>query len=239
MVGAAKRGQAGYSLAVLIMMATVMSILVAAALPAWSKMIQHDKEEELIARGWQYVEAIRVFQHRFGRYPTTLDELIKAKPRSIRHLYKDPITGEDFAPIFLNQPLTAKPPRTPPASTRKGAGGASEDDDSTRFDPGKPKVVPTGPIIGVHSTSSKESSLLFYGRDHYDQWTFTVQLLTHRLTAPGGGAAAGGGRTEVSVRWLGRPPFNNMMPAGMPVQPQTGVGRNGQPTRLPGGKPLP
>ena len=73
---AAARGEQGYTLAVLIMMATVMSILVGAALPSWSKMIQRDKEEELIARGWQYAEAVRIFQNTFGRLPTTLDELI-------------------------------------------------------------------------------------------------------------------------------------------------------------------
>ncbi|HEX2251775.1 MAG TPA: hypothetical protein VHQ65_00740, partial [Thermoanaerobaculia bacterium] len=51
--------------------------------PAWSKMAQREKEEELIFRGLQYAEAIRVFQRKFGRYPTRLEELIEVEPRKI------------------------------------------------------------------------------------------------------------------------------------------------------------
>ncbi|MBV8200213.1 MAG: type II secretion system protein, partial [Acidobacteria bacterium] len=98
------RGAAGYSLVVLIMAISVLNIMIGAALPKWSEMIQRDKEEELISRGWQYAEAIRVFQHRFQRYPTKLDELIKVKPRCIRQLWKDPMTGSgEWTPIFLGQ----------------------------------------------------------------------------------------------------------------------------------------
>lgn len=86
-----RRGAAGYSLVVLIMAVTVLNIMLAAALPKWSGMIQRDKEEELISRGWQYAEAIRVFQRRFQRYPLKLEELIKVKPRCIRQLWKDPM----------------------------------------------------------------------------------------------------------------------------------------------------
>jgi type II secretory pathway pseudopilin PulG len=225
-VNRAHRGEQGYTLAVLLMMATVMSILVTAALPSWSKMIQRDKEEELIARGWQYAEAIRVFQNHYGRYPTSLDELIKVRPRCIRHLYKDPMTGEAFAPIFLNNPVTPQPPgpqNPPPTSDSKDKGkkdrGARDDDSGSGFDPGKPRVAPVGPVIGVHSTSNKPSSLLFYGRDHYDQWQFTVLMLTHRIQQPGSGA--GGGRLETSVRWLGRPPFN-LVPGGSGPAPPPG-----------------
>ena len=63
---AARSFAPGYSLVVVVMLITVMSILVAAALPLWSAQIKRDKEEELISRGMQYAEAIRVFQRRFG-----------------------------------------------------------------------------------------------------------------------------------------------------------------------------
>jgi type II secretory pathway pseudopilin PulG len=242
----ASRGEQGYTLAVLLMMATVMSILVGAALPSWSKMIQRDKEEELIARGWQYAEGVRVFQNRFGRLPTSLDELFKVSPRCIRHLYKDPMTGEAFAPIFLNNPVTPppgqnqlpQPGKDDKTSSKKNGRGSADDGSGGGFDPGKVKVSPLGPVIGVHSTSDKESSLLFYGRSHYNEWQFTVMMLTHRgvITSPGGGAGApvgrgggsgaGGGRLEASVRWLGRPPFN--LAPGSTMQPPPGP-RGGPP----------
>ena len=61
-----------------VMLITVLNIVVAIALPLWSGMIRRDKEEELISRGLQYAEAIRVFQRRFGRLPVQLDELSKS-----------------------------------------------------------------------------------------------------------------------------------------------------------------
>ena len=47
---------------VLIVAITVLNIMVAAMLPLVSTADPRDKEEELIFRGFQYAEAIRVFQ---------------------------------------------------------------------------------------------------------------------------------------------------------------------------------
>ena len=56
-----RRRAAGYNLVALVVGITVLSILTAAAMPLWSTAIRRDKEEELISRGLQYAEAIRVF----------------------------------------------------------------------------------------------------------------------------------------------------------------------------------
>ena len=61
------RRQSGYTLVVCAVTVTVLSIAVATALPLWSAQIRREREEELIFRGLQYAEAIRVFQKRFGR----------------------------------------------------------------------------------------------------------------------------------------------------------------------------
>ena len=81
---------AGYNLVILMVMVTVMNVLVAVALPSWSTAIQRQKEKELIFRGLQYAEAIRVFQLRTGRYPVSLRELLENEPRAIRQLWTDP-----------------------------------------------------------------------------------------------------------------------------------------------------
>jgi len=46
-------------------------------------VIRREKEEELVFRGLQYAEAIRVFQNRFQRPPIRLQELIEVEPRSM------------------------------------------------------------------------------------------------------------------------------------------------------------
>ena len=53
--------EAGYNMVILVIAITVLNIVVAAMLPLWSTQIQREKEEELVFRGFQYAEAIRVF----------------------------------------------------------------------------------------------------------------------------------------------------------------------------------
>lgn len=89
---AAAARERGYNLVILMVLIAVLTIGLAAVGPYWSKIIQREKEEELIFRGMQYAEAIRVFQQRFGRPPNRLEELLEVEPRSIRQLWKDPMT---------------------------------------------------------------------------------------------------------------------------------------------------
>ncbi|HVS63015.1 MAG TPA: type II secretion system protein [Thermoanaerobaculia bacterium] len=99
-----RAGEAGYNLIILMVLVTVMNIMVAVALPSWSKWAQREKEEELIFRGLQYAEAIRVFQTRHGRPPNTLEELIEVEPRSIRQLYPNPMMEKGRWGILVQAP---------------------------------------------------------------------------------------------------------------------------------------
>ncbi len=230
---APRRGSAGYSLVVLIMALSVLSIMLAAALPMWSERIKRDKEEELISRGWQYVEAIRVFQKRFQRFPVSFDELLKAKPRCIRQLWKDPMTDDGpFVPIFLGQGSQIQVPGMPDA---QGQNSGLSSNSSLTFSSEQPPTVPgapgqtgqqaagsgsdanqpvaVGPIVGVRSRSTAKSLLLFYGHDHYNLWEFRLEMLTRGAgntqvagSVAGIGVTSGrGGGLALSTRWLGRP----------------------------------
>ena len=73
----------------------------------WSVIVKRDKEAELLFRGNRIKEAIERFvadyevqkATRPNRYPLTLKELVKKPKRYLQVVYKDPITGEDFALI--------------------------------------------------------------------------------------------------------------------------------------------
>ncbi|MDX1382561.1 MAG: type II secretion system protein, partial [Thermoanaerobaculia bacterium] len=106
----------GYTLVALIVAFTIMSVVVAAALPLWSYRIRRDRDEEAIFRGLQYAEAIRVFQSRFGRYPVRLEELVEVEPRSIRQLWKDPLSDDGEFGLIVEAPREA-------AGGRRGLGG--------------------------------------------------------------------------------------------------------------------
>ena len=235
--------EAGYNLVILMVTLTLMNIALAIALPKWSHVIRREREEELISRGFQYAEAIRMFQNRFQRLPVRIQELAEVEPRSIRKLWKDPMTDDGnwalIPPGGQGQPLTP-PPAGPGGQPLPGSGqgdsngGPQEPDDDLEIDPDtgigqKKGIQQLGPFTGVHSRSSKESILIFNGRTRYDEWQFTLEMLQGLMAGnpsgiggdPTGGNVIGGDPLRLpnlSTRWLGRP-----LPAFLTAtQPQDG-----------------
>ena len=210
-----RRREAGYNLVILVMAVAILNIMVVAMLPLWSTQIRREKEEELIFRGLQYAEAIRIFQNRFQRLPTKLDELVEVKPRCIRQLWKDPMTeGGKWAVIYQGQgtPLVPLPgqPLVPPGQPGQPNGRAGTRQNTPVPGEGggeQPETVATGPIIGVHSRSTKKSIETWDGKDEYDQWNFTFNL----ITGVGATVPLIPGRPQLNrglkldVRWIGRP----------------------------------
>ncbi|HSG41102.1 MAG TPA: hypothetical protein VLE27_15800 [Thermoanaerobaculia bacterium] len=254
-------GEAGYNLVILVVAITVMNILVAAMLPLWSQAIQREKEEELVFRGFQYAEAIRVFHAKYQRYPNKLEELIEIKPRTIRQLWKDPMTKDGkWGLIFQNDPrsgLQRQPGQPPvpvdPNSPQGGeqqpgqpggeGGGEGGEDQEGRpaFGPRKGETVQIGPIIGVYSKSPKKSILIMFGRERYDEWRFTEDLVvpTRMQISPGIGNPNPTAVANLSTRWTGRPMrFVNQIPGGTLPDGSTPGEGNPQGGR-PGGRPGP
>ena len=260
-----RRGEAGYNLVILVVAITVMGIMLAVALPSWSSVIRRDREEELIFRGFQYAEAIRCFNRRYHRYPVKLAELMETSPRSIRQLWKDPMTEDGkWRLLFQGGPGTPLRPQveggqqqgvidttganpagtTAPGDSGKTGAAANGSSGPTAQQPGSPgsddpnggqpgqdgsgkqEIDPTGPIIGVASRSSKESFLIFNGRQRYDEWEFTVDILNGSINNRGVGVKTGA--AQLNVRWIGRPIPQDLLAPGM-----------GQPGAIPGGVGIP
>ncbi|HEY3568673.1 MAG TPA: hypothetical protein VGP73_12130 [Thermoanaerobaculia bacterium] len=254
-----RTGEAGYNMVMLIVALTVLNIMVAAMMPLMSTEIQREKEEELIFRGFQYAEAIRIFKIRFQRLPNKLDELVEVKPRCIRQLWKDPMTKDGkWGLIFQGQgaPLNPQNPEGPqqprPVDPQNPEGQPNDGrDDNGLNTPKQGDEVAIGPIIGVYSKSPKQSHLVFYGHQRYDEWRFTYDLIPsggQRRPANGlpgiGDPGQGGLLTSFSTRWLGRPmylvdqqfqPQNGTLPDGS--QPGLNPGGGRTPRPVPGRKP--
>ncbi len=184
-----KRPSRGYTLVALIVGMTVMAILIAAVLPMASMEAQRDKEAELIFRGIQYAEGIRTFRKRYGRYPNALKEMYEVRPRTLRKLWKDPMTNSpDWGLITLGAgaPLPGARPGgmpssgpfspTPVPTPRPGAAGAPGATGTL----GNAGNAPPGPITGVYSTSKKKGYRLFTGRENYNEWRFTEQTILNQ-----------------------------------------------------------
>ena len=86
------RTDQGYVLIILMMVVLVLAIGLTVAVPVLETELRREKEEELIFRGRQYVEAVRLYQMKNpGRFPASLKEL--EEKRFLRKLFKDPMTA--------------------------------------------------------------------------------------------------------------------------------------------------
>jgi len=148
----------GYVLIILMMVVLVLTIGLTVALPVLETELVREKEAELIFRGRQYVEAIRLSQMKTpGRFPSSLKELEENK--LIRRLYKDPMTASGEWNVVL------------PMEEPGQSGGESAQ---------KVLVVPESALpsiknpvlLGVVSSSTKKSFKLYYDQRSYDKWLF-------------------------------------------------------------------
>jgi hypothetical protein len=127
------------------------------AVPVWQTELQREKEEELIFRGKQYVEAVRLYvQKNPGRYPASLKELLDKK--CIRRLYRDPFGPDGEWNVILNAG------RTP-----SGRESAQE------ILVAPERVLPAiknPQILGVVSSSNNGSVKIYNDQESHDKWLF-------------------------------------------------------------------
>jgi type II secretory pathway pseudopilin PulG len=77
-------------------MLTVSIVALTAAAPSMITSIKREREIELQHRGHQYVRALQLYFRKFGRYPSSIDQLENTNNiRFLRKRYADPITGKD------------------------------------------------------------------------------------------------------------------------------------------------
>ncbi len=89
-----QNNQSGYILFGIVIGITILGISLTAAAPLWQKVVQRDKEQELIFRGYQYMQAIERYQRQFpGAYPPSVEILVEQK--FLRKAYKDPFAENE------------------------------------------------------------------------------------------------------------------------------------------------
>ena len=168
----ARRGERGYTLVAVVIGMAVLTILLAAVGPTIATVMKREREEELIFRGRQYARAITAFQKRFGRYPTSLKEMIELRPRTIRKLWKDPMCRCDEWQLLLAGTADALPFRAGPGGQQK-TGLPPPPPTPTPGAFGPPGGgAPMGPIAGVRSRVHKEALREWRGKKFYDEWAF-------------------------------------------------------------------
>ena len=99
-----KRGQSGFALLLVFLMAAAIAITLYVQIPRVAFQAQRQKEQLLMERGEQYQRAIQLFVRANGRYPGEIKDLENFNNRRfLRHKFKDPITGkEEWRLIHVN-----------------------------------------------------------------------------------------------------------------------------------------
>lgn len=243
----------GYAMAALLVGMSVMAVLMSALLPVWTTMARREKETELVFRGNQYARAIGLFQRKFANAaPPTLDVLVEQ--RFLRKKYKDPITNDEFQPIYANQqmmPGATGPGGQPPTGQPRGATGSPG---GQLIQPGFGATGATaaGGIIGVTSKSKDASLRILNGRTRYNEWAFVHVQTSQRPgeSGPGGPPGFRGAPNQPpgpgpqpnspfgppTISPFGQPPMNPNSRPAMPMQPP-GMGPSRPPFPLgPGGQ---
>ncbi|MGD0365241.1 MAG: hypothetical protein ABSC93_30525, partial [Bryobacteraceae bacterium] len=91
-----RRGESGYAMLLVFLMAAIIAIALYSEVPRIAFEAQRAKEQLLIERGEQYKRAIQVFVRKVNRYPATIEELESLNnTRFLRKRYIDPMTGKD------------------------------------------------------------------------------------------------------------------------------------------------
>jgi type II secretory pathway pseudopilin PulG len=184
--------QAGFTLAGLLVILTIISIVIAATVPEqWSKIMQRERDKQTIFAMKQAARAIYRWQQKHQALPTSLEQLKEAKePRMLRFSGEEfvmPLTGKEkdwilvpLGALEAQQPIAGNPQQpqqpanpqtpqqpgmTPPSKLRKEA---------------SPKDY-VGPFVGVRPNLEGKSFLALNGAEDYSEWVYTTQDVSNEI----------------------------------------------------------
>jgi hypothetical protein len=94
----ARNKQGGYALLLVVFL---LALVVVGTMSVSLRVLtegRREKEQEMIWRGKQYTRGIKLYYRKLGRFPNSMDDLVKPKVgnlRFMRQAYKDPMNKED------------------------------------------------------------------------------------------------------------------------------------------------
>jgi type II secretory pathway pseudopilin PulG len=144
-------------LIILMMAVLVLALGLLVATPVWQTELQREKEEELIFRGKQYVEAVRIYvQKNPGHFPASLKELLDKK--CIRRLYRDPLGPNGEWNVVLN--------------TGRAPSGRESAQEVLVAPEGALPAIKNPQVLGVVSSSFNRSVKIYNDQESHDKWFF-------------------------------------------------------------------
>lgn len=123
-----KRQQSGYALLLVVFLTALVLISTMSVGLRILTEGRREKEEEMIWRGKQYTRGIKLYYRKYGRFPTSMDNLTKEQTGNIRFMrqaYVDPMNKEDgtWRLIYVGPAGQLIGSLKPPASLQLPAAG--------------------------------------------------------------------------------------------------------------------
>jgi type II secretory pathway pseudopilin PulG len=186
--------QEGFTLAALIVILTIMSIIVAFTVPEqWSMVLKRERDRQTIFLMKQYARGILAWQLKHNSPPLSLEQLQEARsPRLLRGTGKwpCPITGKEGDWILVPATAILAPGVPPiPSPNEDIIGGNSARDPSAgpqttgRLNAQLSPEDYTGPFVAVRPKAKGKSFIAFNGAETYEEWVYTVMDLTNEIAA--------------------------------------------------------
>jgi type II secretory pathway pseudopilin PulG len=181
--------EAGFTLAALIVLCTIILIIVAYTVPSqWSLVMRRERERQTIFLMKQFARGIENWERKHQGLPVSLEQLQEARqPRMLRGTGKwvMPLTGREDDWIMV-----------PPNAIEAVAGGSANPVGGVQGNPAmgrqnpqaglappsklNPQASPkdyVGPFIAVRPNATGKSLLVLNTAEDYSQWVYTLQDL--------------------------------------------------------------
>jgi type II secretory pathway pseudopilin PulG len=194
----ARAREEGFTLAALIVILTVISIIVAFTVPEqWSLVMKRERDRQTIFLMKQYARGILNWRTKHNNTaPVSLEQLQEARePRMLRGSGKwpCPITGKEDDWILVppnavapnGVPIAPPPPTNsrqpviggnPARDASAGAGGTG-----SRLNADASPADYVGPFIGVRPKATGKSFITLNGAENYEEWVYTADDLYNEI----------------------------------------------------------
>ncbi|HTV57485.1 MAG TPA: hypothetical protein VMJ93_01295 [Verrucomicrobiae bacterium] len=99
--------ESGFAFLMAMLLVAIVVITSTVVMESVAARVRREREQEMIWRGNQYARAIRLYYHKVGRYPQSVDDLMEGVPDDhfLRQVYKNPMNTDDgtWRFIYVNQ----------------------------------------------------------------------------------------------------------------------------------------
>lgn len=190
--------QEGFTLAALIVLLTIISLVIAYTVPAqWSMVMKRERDRQTIFLMKQFARGILRWQQKHNNTaPVSLQQMQDArKPLMLRNggKWACPLTGSDEDWILVPAQAVMANGQVAPPETRIGirnnpTNPQQQQQAANGRQPSKlnkelsPKDY-VGPFVGVRPNATGKSFIALNGAEDYSEWVYTVEDLRQEIAA--------------------------------------------------------